>query len=262
VRAFRWFSSQGLGTTATFSVKRGFEQEWQNGIRFGGKKGPFSAEGHSTRTKSSSTEIVDIAPTRADCWTPAQSGDGPNCGTRQQTGHGFVSVWGLDTWQRQKVEVTVASCYEPGCRPYTYTEERVRNYQYDGGAELDPPQLPDFDKRPSEVRAGRWGSYAKHPPASSVTISSETSVTVEKGATVKLEFSAAEGAANGTFVSTSKQKKVDRISDAISVRNEAELPFLTDRLRYDGGHDKWKYIYWTCENAAGWTGGACWEHGS
>ncbi|MGH9021801.1 MAG: hypothetical protein ACRDV9_01655 [Acidimicrobiia bacterium] len=262
VRAFRWFSSQSLGTRATFQVKNSFAQEWENGFRAGGKAGPFEVSGHSTRTKSKEGGIVDTGPTRADCWTPVQTGDGPGCGTNQQTEHGFVPVWGRDTWQWQKVEVTASSCFDFGCRPYTYTEERLRNYQYDGGTEFDPVQRRGFGERPSEVRAGRWGSFAELPPGAQVAVSTETSVTKAQGATIKLEFSSEEGAANGSFTSTSKQKQVDKIEDVISARNQVELPFLTNRLRYDGRREKWEYVYWTCENEDGWTGGACWEHGS
>ena len=53
-----------------------------------------------------------------------------------------------------------------------------------------------------------------------------------------------------------------KISDTIAVRNRAQLPFLEQVIRYDGGHEKWKYIYWTCEKVDGWSGSDCWDHGS
>jgi len=154
------------------------------------------------------------------------------------------------------------SCYEPGCRSYDYTEERLRNYGYDGGTEIDATQPSDFDHRPSEVLHNSWGRWAIQRPGGSVNVSTETQVTVERGATINLEFSAEEGAANGSFTSTSTQKKLKKISDTIAVRNRAQLPFLEQVIRYDGGHEKWKYIYWTCEKVDGWSGSDCWDHGS
>jgi hypothetical protein len=262
VRAFRWFSSQGLATTATFVVESGFEQQWQNGVRAGGQAGPFKAEGFSTRTKTSKSGIVDEWPTRADCWAPPQPGDDPGCGTNTETGRGFVPTSGRDTWQWQKVVVSMPSCYEPGCRSYDYTEERLRNYGYDGGDEIDAAQRPDFDHRPSEVFRNRWGRWAIERPGGAVKVSTETQVTVEGGATIGLEFSPEEGAANGSFTSTSTQKKVQKVTDAIVVRKQEQLPFLERVIRYDGSHEKWKYIYWTCEKVEGWSGGDCWDHGS
>jgi len=263
VRAFRWFSSQGIGTTATFQVESDFEQQWQNGVRGGGQAGPFKVEGFSTRTKSDKSGIIDTWPTRADCWSPPQRGDGPNCGTNQQTGHGFIPTYGRDTWQWQKVLVSVPSCYEAGCRSYDYTEERLRNFGYDGGTESEAAQLPDFDHRPSEVVRNRWGRFAIERPGAMVKVSTESEVTEEHGATINLEFSAdEEHAANGSFTSTSTQKKVKKISDMIQVRDQGQLPFLQQVIRYDGRHEQWKYIYWTCEKVDGWSGGDCWDHGS
>jgi hypothetical protein len=262
VRAFRWFSSQGLATTATFMVESGFEQQWQNGVRGGGQAGPFKAEGFSTRTKTSRSGIIDDWPTRADCWVPPQQGDGPGCGTNQETGRGFVPTFGRDTWQWQKVVVSMPSCYEAGCRSYDYTEERLRNYGYDGGNETDGVQRPDFDHRPSEVFGNRWGRWAVERPGGAVKFSTETQVTVEHGATIGLDFSAEEGAVKGEFTSTSTQKKLQKTNDSIVVRGQAQLPFVDRVIRYDGGHEKWKYIYWTCEKVEGWSGGDCWDHGS
>ena len=96
-----------------------------------------------------------------------------------------------------------------------------------------------------------------------VKVSTESEVTEEHGATINLEFSAdEEHAANGSFTSTSTQKKVKKISDMIQVRDQGQLPFLQQVIRYDGRHEQWKYIYWTCEKVDGWSGGDCWDHGS
>ena len=48
----------------------------------------------------------------------------------------------------------------------------------------------------------------------------------------------------------------------MQVRDQAQLPFLEQVIRYDGRHERWQYIYWTCEKVDGWSGGDCWDHGS
>lgn len=253
--ALRGKSERVLGVVSEFRMLAGDTQEWQNGYRT--QAGPFKVESVTQRALGSQQET--FWPKRSDCWTPSLPNDGPNCSSVGQDGpsQGHQLKYGRDTWRWAKG--IHAACDPLFCLfTYYYTHEDLWNKQYDGGTESECPtsgcveSRTDYFKRPSEVRAGSWGSWAPHSPGAREGVYYNTDRSRADGVSVTVSFPESYSSTN--FTSTEKHTKTVKWGDYTWFRPTTDYQYFYRWYRYDRG-TSWADIYWTCEFAYDWGAG-------
>jgi len=255
--SFRGWSTKVDGSWSTYSVQVGNVERWSDGWRY--KAGPFEASGYTdTENENSQT---DTWPKRSDCWG-GRPYDGPHCPA--QVGSGFWAMYGRNTWVWAKHD-TCYYYYPSG--PYSCSVyENLDADNYDGGTEAGTYAGPvSYYIRPSTIRAGQTGSWAKYAPESKLTFYQGSSVTYGSSASISVNWS--EAYSSATFSSSMSVQTLRKTTQFEEFRSKSlGLPWFDTGgwfYRYDGGHSPWKYEYWSCEWSPGWTGGSpCWTNGS
>jgi hypothetical protein len=250
VLAFRGNSYRPVGARSTFSVKEESVQRWDVGVRIAA--GPFSVGG---QTESEVAEgSTTTWPLRGDCWLPARPNDGPTCDP-----WGVVWAYGRDTWLWEKH--LIVTCPFPFVGACIFdTEERLRQYTYDGGAEDDWDEAR-FDlgwfEPPGDIMGDVRGHWARYAPGTLIERWAEEKVTESAGAAIAITLPESLGGA--TFESSVENQTLDRVTNTHQIRPTSELPFLGWVYRYDWNYSPWKYEFWSCETAPGHPGGTCWS---
>jgi len=259
VRAFRGWSHNIHGARGGFEVETSAVQKWQSASRASATA--FNVNGGVERTVSRSNGAGI-----ADRWP--QLGDGFK---DQPWWDGHMGNYGRDTWRWERRAYTDPYCQIVICavKP-TYEVEYLFETSYDGGTENTGAsnRLEGYYKRPSEIRAGVWGQWARYAPGSSGRFHLERASEYARSATVSVSLTQQESAnGSATFASSMSHQRLQRIINTLTVSSDEGTGWA---YRYDGNHSPFQWQYWSCEWAPGWhyttnhsgeQGNGCWRDG-
>jgi len=270
-RAFRGTSHRVKGATSRFEMHAADTQRWQNGYRY--QAGPFAVQSHTDRTLGTSQDT--FWPVRSDCWDPSLPHDGPNCTSNGQEGNadGRQKKFGNDTWRwAQGIHASCLPIPLLPCIEVYWTHESLFNKQYDGGtdSECAPDcawDLTGYYKKPTEVRANTWGSWAQFTPGSSVGLFRTNDNSYGSGVTVDISFPESFGSTS--FTSSTKHTKASKWGDWHWFRPTTDYTHFYKWYRYALGSTGYANEGWSCEfdddrgtGNPGPPGGSCWNRGS
>lgn len=261
VAAFRGWWGRSQGVRNVFKVETGTTQRWQNGYR--ASAGAFGVSGTTDRyvAKDNGGGQADTWPQRGDCWDPPAPGDDPVCSFI-----GFDTAYGRDTWRWEKHQHVNPACSFATCVPFIYEEEHLNQRFYVGGTEQPGHFGPvSYYYKPSEIRAGQLGNWARYLPGSQLDTFLNTAVEYSNSAS----FSVSESESftgEVSFTSSMVHQRSAKVTTTQKFRPANELAFMDGYYRYDGNHSFFQWEYWSCEWAPGWSGPQdytnCWNFGS